>query len=64
MTYRNNNVLKIYEHVSINSREDASICHTWPCLSVIFITMWKQISFTCKNKIKFQIHTSAIYSNS
>ena len=32
MTYRNNNVLKIYEHISIKSKEDASIGHTWPCL--------------------------------
>ena len=29
MTYRNNNALKIYEHMPIKSKEDASIGHTW-----------------------------------
>ena len=31
MTYRNNNVLKIYEYISIKYKEDASIGHIWPC---------------------------------
>ena len=34
MTHRNNIVLNIYEHISIKSKEDASIGHTWPCLSI------------------------------
>ena len=46
MTYRNNNALKIYEHMSIKSKEDASIGHTWPRSSAIshcrgsFIRYW------------------------